>query len=374
LRNALQLTPPEDQVDPNGNDAQNLNRGFQRRNLNSKAPVPINLAQQPLEVPNRDDPSPLYNDEESLPYAIGEIMHFLINEQKDTNGNQKPFGLFSGKIIQDKWIERSIQIALEKNNITYQPDLTFQEIAAFMKDGKPLFRPFYVVAYNTALLRTEVFSYEHTPNVIVSDAVRASMSIPVFFTPEIIREKIDGKIGNRLISVNNKPVDAYYLDGGLTDNYPIWIFDDLKYCVEEDQLPDWKPQQKIFFRNPYTLGFKLTSKEKLDIYLNPYVDGMIYKATSTTEYNMQKSMQYFVESIASGSYIAQEDANYLHRWDWTRTVYVDNCGVSAVNFNISDDERKLLKQSGRDAVRKFKERAKNGFSGEGDYYPGRVKK
>lgn len=62
------------------------------------------------------------------------------------------------------------------------------------------FRDLYIVASNVSRHRAEVFSHESTPHVAVADAVRMSMSIPIFF--EAIR--FDGeKIGD----------GDYYLDG-----------------------------------------------------------------------------------------------------------------------------------------------------------------
>ena len=116
------------------------------------------------------------------------------------------------------------------------------------------FRPFYVTAFNTSTLRTEVFSAEHTPNVVVADAVRASMSIPVFFTAVNIQEKNpDGSLVNRVIHYQEeergkvKTADIRYKDGGVFDNYPLWMFDDLKYCVSKDTFKQLKRTEKNYY-------------------------------------------------------------------------------------------------------------------------------
>lgn len=46
------------------------------------------------------------------------------------------------------------------------------------------------------------------------------------------------------------------MDGGILDNYPIWIFDDLKYLLRS-KFPKFKPERKIVIKNNKTLGFKL---------------------------------------------------------------------------------------------------------------------
>jgi predicted patatin/cPLA2 family phospholipase len=78
------------------------------------------------------------------------------------------------------------------------PWLTISEISSFM--GTNLSTGF-----------SEVFSAEHTPRMCVADAARISMSIPLFFA-----------------AIRNPRGDVY-VDGGVTDNYPIKLFDREKY-------------------------------------------------------------------------------------------------------------------------------------------------
>jgi NTE family protein len=54
---------------------------------------------------------------------------------------------------------------------------------------------------------TEYISYETYPNLRVSDAIRMTSSVPLYYTPVIYNEK-------------------YYVDGGCIDNYPIYEFKD----------------------------------------------------------------------------------------------------------------------------------------------------
>jgi len=90
---------------------------------------------------------------------------------------------------------------------------------------------------------------------LVSDAVRASMSIPVVFRAVNIREYPTGK-PRQVYQDVNKSEAIYYMDGGILDNYPIWIFDDLKYLLRS-KFPKFKPERKIVIKNNKTLGFKL---------------------------------------------------------------------------------------------------------------------
>jgi len=74
----------------------------------------------------------------------------------------------------------------------YAGNTTFLELAK--KSGKNLI----VCATNASTMTAMYFSVEHTPNVIVADAVRASMSIPLVFMPVQIGEDyyIDGCVSN----------------------------------------------------------------------------------------------------------------------------------------------------------------------------------
>jgi NTE family protein len=68
------------------------------------------------------------------------------------------------------------------------------------------------------------FNVQQTPNVVIAEAVRASMSIPLFF--------------NAYQFENNNPNNHLYVDGGTVYNYPLTTFD-------------------VNGPNPDTLGFRL---------------------------------------------------------------------------------------------------------------------
>ena len=108
----------------------------------------------------------------------------------------------------------------------------------------------------------EVFSVEHTPNMRILDAVRVSMSIPLFFS-----------------AVRAASGDVY-VDGGLMNNYPVKLFDRRKYLEDPkaERLPDYyKDENKAFLKGanktriPYvynkeTLGFRLDSKKEISAF------------------------------------------------------------------------------------------------------------
>lgn len=79
-------------------------------------------------------------------------------------------------------------------------DLTFIELS------KKYGINFYVSSTNINLSCNTIFSINNTPNVSIFDAVASSMTIPFISKPVYI----DG---------------YFYVDGGLTNNFPIFIFD-----------------------------------------------------------------------------------------------------------------------------------------------------
>ena len=110
----------------------------------------------------------------------------------------------------------------------------------------------------------EIFSVEHTPTTRIADAVRISMSIPLFFA-----------------AFRNARKDVY-VDGGLLNNYPVKLFDRDKY-IEEAKRPKmgvetvyYKEENARFLKkhpaasryvyNKETLGFRLDSKQEIGVF------------------------------------------------------------------------------------------------------------
>jgi len=192
--------------------------------------------------------------------------------------------------------------------ITGTSELTFKDI--FEKYGNELI----VVGTNLSRKSATYFSKTNCPNMKVSDAVRISMSIPLFFKSV------------KLYNKNEKTTDIY-VDGGLIDNYPLWIFD-------ENDEP-----------NPNTIGFKLlsTSEMKEKVIGKPSfisIDGIVdyFKAlVETSLYNLNKL--------------------HIKTNDWNRTVAIPIGNISSINFDLTDDEKDFLFTSGMFATKNFLEKS-----------------
>ncbi len=93
-------------------------------------------------------------------------------------------------------------------------DITFRQLA----DGWPTVIPLKVVVTDVDKGRLEVLNAHATPDVVVAEAVAASISIPLVFRPAAIPSFRAGD----------------FADGGLVSNLPIWGFSEEKLAYERE--------------------------------------------------------------------------------------------------------------------------------------------
>ena len=103
------------------------------------------------------------------------------------------FGLDNGEFL-TKWVLDTTFDKLKLNNPT------------FIEFAKATGKNLSVCATNISKMKLTMFNVNNTPNIKVSDAIRASISIPLLFTPVIINED-------------------YYVDSGVLNNFPIDFVD-----------------------------------------------------------------------------------------------------------------------------------------------------
>jgi NTE family protein len=150
--------------------------------------------------------------------------------------------------------------------------------------------------------------YDLDPDVRrISEAVRASMSIPFFFEPFRLRHG-DGRTTSCLV------------DGGMLSNFPIEVFD------RTDGRPPRFP----------TFGIKLSSRPE-DKMVHDEVNGPFELVSA-----MIATMTGFHDSI----HIDRPEVI-------VRTIFVDTFGISPVDFDLSESDRDRLFESGRNAAQKF---------------------
>ncbi len=82
------------------------------------------------------------------------------------------YGLFPGEKYRE-YVEERIETKLGKN-------ATFKDLHNKIKQGYP-YKYVYLTGTNVTTGECETFSHLDTPDMIISDAARISMSIPIIF-------------------------------------------------------------------------------------------------------------------------------------------------------------------------------------------------
>jgi NTE family protein len=148
---------------------------------------------------------------------------------------------------------------------------------------------------------------------LVADAVRASISIPLFFEPVVVR---DGRTGERRTLV----------DGGVLSNFPIEIFD-----RTDDAKPRWP-----------TLGVKVIP----DL---PAANAQLLPAMALPQLPPVRLLEQVLTTAIMG-----HDQTYLERpCVRRRTIQVDTSEAGIVEFDADQHKRDALVANGERAARHF---------------------
>lgn len=236
------------------------------------------------------------------------------------------FGWYKGDFFRG-WIASIIK------DKTGNPDATFNDLQS-MKGARG-FRDLYFLGVNLSTRFAEVFSHEHTPRMCIADAVRISMSIPLFF------RAVRGIRGD------------VYVDGGLLDNYPVKLFDREKYVEKYFSVPKYYVEHNKGLKgagrelSPYvynkeTLGFRLDSAKEIAAFRD--------NAEPVAE-QIDDFFEY--ARVLVGTIMESQASQHLHTDDWQRTIYVDTLGVGTTEFGLDDNRKKALVTSGRDCTTKY---------------------
>ena len=217
------------------------------------------------------------------------------------------YGWYRGERF-ERWVETLIQ---RKTGTT---TLTFRQLHERRGEG---FRDLFVTGTDLTEQKTVVFSYQHTPDVPIRTAIRISMSVPLYFGAvftddqyHIVRKPRKGQSYHVLV------------DGGLTANYPIHLFD-----------VDGKP-------NPETLGLKLERPEQIRQFQDNR-EAAPYPIRNVNEY-VSAFYNFVIENL-----------NPASDTDSSRTIYISMEGIRPRVRRMPPDETKRLYQSGERAARLF---------------------
>jgi len=148
-----------------------------------------------------------------------------------------------------------LRIAIEQaiREETGIENCTFGELVGLIKKSPNRFKHLYLYGTNIHTGKPELFSSEEErcKDIIISDAIRISMSIPVVFQPHGVfykRERARIQSGEKI-----------YVDGGLLRNFPIRDFDDKRYLYSGISTKSG-PHSDTHIFNRRTMGFKFTEE------------------------------------------------------------------------------------------------------------------
>jgi NTE family protein len=150
----------------------------------------------------------------------------------------------------------------------------------------------------------------------IVDAVRASMSIPFFFTPVRVRAT----------AVTAPPADVAapagqvtWVDGGLLDNFPVDVF---------------KRRDGAKARWP-TIGIMLSARQ-------------------TSIETSHRSGTVAEEAVACLQTVLDNAGRYYVPPDKaSHTIFIDNAGIKATDFNITPQQQQTLFENGQNAARNW---------------------
>lgn len=143
----------------------------------------------------------------------------------------------------------------------------------------------------------------------VADAVRASSSIPYFFEP---------------VTITGPRGTSTLVDGGLLSNYPISIFDRL------DERPARWP----------TIGIRLDTLQ-------------LGEASPATRVEPVHGPVRMGVALVETAIEACQAEHVLNPCNIARSVFVETTSVGALDFDLSEGEKRALLSSGRAAAERF---------------------
>ncbi|WP_180754390.1 patatin-like phospholipase family protein [Hymenobacter sp. DG01] len=223
---------------------------------------------------------------------------------------------------------------------TQRPDLTLGQLHALAQEEPTRYRDLYTTGTNLTRQCVQVFSYETHPDMRVADAMRISMSIPLYFRAVLLNKQ--GHVVRR--PAKGQEVEVL-VDGGLLANYPINLFDHPRYLAAGAAPAATLPTPTKFV-NPETLGLRLDRAEQI--------------AYDTQPGGRQQLAPYPIQDFKSyvGALytLALENLNPTQPEDWPRTISINTLGFNPKIKRMSEGQKRQLMESGRVGAQAFFER------------------
>ena len=266
----------------------------------------------------------------AMGYSSAEIEDIAVNEmdfksfmdKSGLPGNVyrflKAFGWYKGDAFKT-WLGNIIK------KKTGSEHTTFKDLKTLAESQPDSFRELYVVATNLNRQYPEIFSVEENINTPIVNAVRMSMSIPLFF---------------KSVSWNG----FVMVDGGMGYNYPIDLFDSRKYVKDTGNIETRKLEQGDIEINKETLGLWLDTREGIDNLRNRI-------PRSSRNINNLKTFAFSMVDYL------MEMANMAHleEYDWDRSILIDSLDVKATDFDgVKARAADLVESSKKGVIEYFK--------------------
>jgi NTE family protein len=237
---------------------------------------------------------------------------------KGTKRLIKEYGWFKGESFL-KTMENVIFLR------TGNANLTFEQLHK-LAESTP-FRDLYVTGTNLTDQTLVVFSHETFPKMRIADAVRISMSIPLYYKSVWIDNE-----GTVYEEPPSGKKCSLFVDGGLMLNYPIDIFNNHKYSENR--------RSEEFF-NEETIGLRLEKCTQ--------IDHELAKKDSAATQTISDFSSY-MDALGS---LMMRNVNAPNKRDLERTIYINDNGLSARVRKVPDHEKLMMMTAGQQAVIEF---------------------
>lgn len=229
------------------------------------------------------------------------------------------YGWYQGEAFLG-WLESHV------SRKTGSADLTFNDLHAASPEKNYL--DLYVTGTNLSRQCAVTFSYETYPDMRIVDAVRTSMSVPLWFEA-VHLDSIGGVV---------EPGEGdVFVDGGVLTNFPIDLFDAPRYYTGLS-TEAFDPT----FKNPQTLGLRMDSDSQIDSDQNG--GGLARQEINDIEDHVRALYVLVIEEL---------NRHNLSTEDWKRTISISDTALGPRVKQLEPEQKSALLDAGREAVIDF---------------------
>ena len=236
------------------------------------------------------------------------------------------FGIFKGDAF-EKWLQ--LLVAHKTGN----PKLTFKELHQLHLKNNRLYKDLYCTGTNLSKQQLEIFSFETTPAMSITLAVRISGGVPLYFEPVALDNQL-----HKIKRSDTTSFVNYYVDGGMLSNYPISMFDTCDGSGINPLFCD-----KVKFNNQ-TIGIKLERPQQ--------IDSLNQNSIRIPAYDINKLSGY----LAAFSNLLMETLSRKYPGlenEKGRTIYVSQGNISSIIKKTKQQDKLLLYENGVTAANNF---------------------